>query len=120
MISGTLTGGNFIRETSEYKFPPIDGTTGHAEKVLRAQVLIQQTLSPDIGGISNNMVVTQNETTGGYGKQFPQFDGTTAPTWGSWRGGQLGNHSEGIRAGYWWVWKRDSWYRDSWFQRFSD
>ena len=98
VISGTLTGGNFIRETSEYKFPPIDGTTGHAEKGTSSTGFNTTTLSPDIGGISNNMVITQNETTGGYGKQFPQFDGTTAPTWGAWRGGQLGNHSEGIRV----------------------
>lgn len=98
VISGTLTGGNFIRETREYKFPPIDGTTGHAEKGATATGFNTTTLSPDIGGISNNAVITQNETTGGYGKQFPQFDGTTASTWGTWRGGQLGNHSEGVRV----------------------
>lgn len=95
---GTLTGGNYLRETGEYKFPPIDGTTGHAEKGATATGFNTTTLSPDIGGISNNAVITQNETTGGYGKQFPQFDGTTASTWGTWRGGQLGNHSEGIRV----------------------
>lgn len=98
VISGTLTGGNFIRETGEYKFPPIDGATGAAEKGAISVGFNTTVLSPDIGGMSNNMVVTQNETSGGYGGQFPQFDGTTAPTWGSWRGGQLGNHSDGIRV----------------------
>ncbi|WP_180168799.1 right-handed parallel beta-helix repeat-containing protein [Acinetobacter sp. YH12021] len=98
VISGTLTGGNYIRETGEYQFPPIDGTTGRAEKGYSDSGFNTTTLSPDIGGMSNNMVITQNETSGGYGGQFPQFDGTTAPTWGVWRGGQLGNHSEGIRV----------------------
>ena len=98
VISGTLTGGNYLRETGEYKFPPIDGATGHAEKGTTTTGFNTTTLNPDIGGISNNAVITQNETTGGYGKRFPQFDGTTAPTWGVWRGGQLGNHSDGIRV----------------------
>lgn len=97
VISGKLTGGNYIRETSEYKFPPIDGTTGRAEKGYSTGGFNTTTLSPDIGGFGNNAVITQHEISGGYGGQFPQFDGTTAPTWGVWRGGQLGNHSEGIR-----------------------
>jgi len=98
VIKGALVGGNYIRETKEYKFPPIDGTTGHAEKGALTTGFNTTVLSPDIGGISNNMVVTQNETSGGYGGAFPQFDGTTAATWGTWRGGQLGNHSDGIRV----------------------
>lgn len=98
VVKGALVGGNYIRETKEYKFPPIDGTTGHAEKGASTTGFNTTTLSPDIGGISNNMVVTQNETSGGYGGAFPQFDGTTAATWGTWRGGQLGNHSDGIRV----------------------
>ncbi len=97
VISGKLTGGNYIRETGKYEFPPIDGTTGASEKGASNRGFNTTVLSPDIGGMGNNMVVTQNETSGGYGGQFPQFDGTTAPTWGVWRGGQLGNHSEGIR-----------------------
>lgn len=95
---GTLTGGNYIRETGEYKFPPIDGTTGHAEKGALTTGFNTTVLSPDIGGISNNMVVTQAENSGGYGGAFPQYDGTTATTWGIWRGGQLGNHSDGVRV----------------------
>ena len=98
VVKGALVGGNYIRETKEYKFPPIDGTTGHAEKGTATTGFNTTVLSPDIGGISNNMVVTQNETSGGYGGAFPQFNGTTASTWGTWRGGQLGNHSDGIRV----------------------
>lgn len=97
VISGKLTGGNYIRETDQYKFPPIDGTTGASEKGTSNRGFNTTTLSPDIGGFGNNAVITQYETSGGYGGAFPQFDGTTAPTWGVWRGGQLGNHSEGIR-----------------------
>ncbi len=96
--AGKLTGGNYIRETQTYKFPPIDGATGHAEKGSSTTGFNTTTLSPDIGGMSNNMVVTQNESSGGYGGQFPQFGGGTSQTWGIWRGGQLGNHSEGIRV----------------------
>ena len=98
VISGKLTGGNFVRETNEYKFPPIDGTTGRAEKGYPTAGFNTTSLSPDIGGFSNNSVITENETAGGYGGQFPQFDGTTSPRWGVWRGGQIGNHSSGIRV----------------------
>ena len=96
IIGGKQTGGAYIRSTSEYKMPPIDGLTGHAEKGTSTTGFNTTTLSPDIGTSRNNQFITQNETTGGYGGQFPQFDGTTSTTWGVWRDGQLGGQGYAI------------------------
>ena len=75
-------------------FPPIDGVTGRAEK----------TDSPasgyfyDSSGLfpRNNSVDTSTRTTGGYGGNFPQFEGGVAATWGMWGGGFICNIAYGV------------------------
>lgn len=96
IIGGKLTGGMFIRESGIYKMPPLDGITGHGEKGATTTGFNTTTLSPDIGTSRNNQFITQNETSGGYGGAFPQYNGSTASTWGIWRGGQLGNQGYSI------------------------
>lgn len=96
IIGGKLTGGMYIRNEDIYKMPPLDGITGHGEKGAATTGFNTTTLSPDIGTSRNNQFITQNETSGGYGGVFPQFDGTTAAKWGSWRGGQLGTQGYSI------------------------
>ena len=91
IIGGKLSGGGYIRETGEYKWIPLDGNTGAGEKGTNVKGFNTTVLNPDIGTSRNNQFITQNETSGGYGGQFPQFDGTKASQWGVWRGGQIGN-----------------------------
>lgn len=96
IIGGKFTGGGYIRNTGKYCWIPIDGNTGFGEKGTSTQGFNTTTLTPDIGTSRNNQFITEKQTSGGYGKNFPQFDGTTAPTWGSWRGGQIGTWGFGI------------------------
>jgi len=96
IIGGKLTGGMYIRNEGRYAYIPLDGTTGAGDKGGASTGFNTTTLNPDIGNMRNNAVITQNETSGGYGGAFPQFGGGTAATWGVWRGGQIGNYGIGI------------------------
>lgn len=96
IIGGKLTGGAYIRETGEYKWIPLDGTTGRGEKGYTTAGFNTTSLIPDIGTSRNNQFITENQTAGGYGGQFPQFDGTTSTKWGTWRGGQIGTQGYAI------------------------
>lgn len=80
------------------KIPPIDGTTGRAEKGAPTPspcgyynpTLYTSTVK------RNNSLDTSGFNTGGYGGAFPQWGGGTAPTWGVWNGGFIGNYGMGI------------------------
>jgi hypothetical protein len=72
-------------------FPPIDGSTGYSEKGSSTQ---GYPTSP--GFYKNNSLDTSANTDGGYGHNFPQWGGGTAPTWGKWNGGYIGNEGYGV------------------------
>ncbi|WP_272666985.1 right-handed parallel beta-helix repeat-containing protein, partial [Providencia sp. PROV167] len=48
------------------------------------------------GTVKNNSLDTSKRTDGGFSKQFPQYGGGTASTWGTWNGGYIGNTATGI------------------------
>lgn len=96
IIGGKITGGSYVRSTGEYKWIPIDGNTGRGEKGYPTAGFNTTSLTPDIGTSRNNQFITQGLSAGGYGGNFPQFDGTTAKTWGTWRGGQIGSQGYAI------------------------
>ena len=79
-----VLGGSFVGPGN---FPGIDGLTGYAEKGVAGAGFNTTTHSPAIDGARNNWVDTSGSTQGGYGGAFPQDDGSTASTWGSWQGG---------------------------------
>ena len=75
-------------------FPPIDGVTGRAEKTgssTEGYYYNANGLLP-----RNNSVDTSTRTTGGYGGNFPQFEGGVAATWGMWGGGFICNIAYGV------------------------
>ena len=75
-------------------FPPLDGTTGRAEKTGSST----QGYYYSADGVlpRNNSVDTSSRTQGGYGGAFPQFTGGTASTWGTWGGGFICNVGHGV------------------------
>jgi len=77
-------------------FPPIDGTTGRAEKGITTAGYYNATTVAN-GPNRNNSQNTSAFNTGGYGGAFPQFGGGTAATWGTWKGGgYITNAGSGI------------------------
>lgn len=72
-------------------FPPLDGTTGRAEK---GHATAGYLTSPTF--YKNNSLDTSANTQGGYGGNFPQWGGGTASTWGIWNGGFIGNEGYGV------------------------
>lgn len=90
-------------------FPPIDGTTGRAEKGHWLSGEGDFTTKPhsDFEGYfdralhwlparRNNAVDSSTYSTGGFGGNFPQWGGGTASTWGVWNGGYIGNYGHGV------------------------
>lgn len=90
-------------------FPPLDGTTGRAEKGDWLSREGDFTTKPhsDFEGYfdrslhwnvvtRNNSVDSSSYSTGGFGGNFPQWGGGTASTWGMWNGGYIGNFGHGI------------------------
>ncbi|MBF0802888.1 MULTISPECIES: hypothetical protein [unclassified Neisseria] len=77
-------------------FPPIDGTTGFAEKGYDTAGFNTTTRHKWAGNYRSNSLDTRALNLGGYGKQFPQPDGQTSGEWGLWRDGGLhGNIGSG-------------------------
>lgn len=77
-------------------FPPIDGTTGFAEKGYADAGFNTTSRHKWAGNYRSNSLDTRNLSAGGYGGQFPQADGSTADTWGVWKDGGLhGNIGSG-------------------------
>ncbi|ATD64895.1 hypothetical protein ACFPVS_13435 [Neisseria weixii] len=77
-------------------FPPIDGTTGFAAKGYADAGFNSTNCHADCGNYRSNSLDTSGLTTGGYGGRFPQADGSTAATWGTWKdGGLIGNMGSG-------------------------
>ncbi|WP_165009749.1 hypothetical protein [Neisseria yangbaofengii] len=77
-------------------FPPIDGTTGFAEKGYADAGFNTTTRHKWAGNYRSNSLDTRNLSAGGYGGQFPQANGSTAATWGAWKDGGLhGNIGSG-------------------------
>ena len=77
-------------------FPPIDGTTGFAAKGYDNAGFNTTTRHKWCGCYRSNSLDTSTQTSGGYGGQFPQADGSTAATWGVWKdGGMIGNMGSG-------------------------
>lgn len=50
----------------------------------------------ELAGYRSNTIDTSKLASGGYDGQFPQQDGSKAPTWGTWFGGWHGNTSAAI------------------------
>ena len=50
----------------------------------------------ELAGYRSNSIDTSKLASGGYNGQFPQQDGSKAPTWGTWFGGWHGNNSAAI------------------------
>ena len=76
-------------------FPPLDGTTGRAEKCTAGTGWFDQTMYY-AGDPRNNSVDTSGYSTGGFGGNFPQWGGGTASTWGMWNGGYIRNYGTAI------------------------
>lgn len=72
-------------------FPPIDGSTGFAEKGYENAGFNTTTRNRYAGNYRSNALDTRNLKAGGYGGRFPQADGSTSETWQEWRGGLHGN-----------------------------
>lgn len=88
-----ILGGTY---TAPGLFPPIDSNTGYAEKGVVGAGFNTTVHSPPIDGARNNFVDTSASSQGGYGGGFPQDDGSSASTWGSWQGGWIGNYGDAI------------------------
>lgn len=88
-----------VKLVGSSNFPPIDGTTGRAEKgVVGAGYYNASSVAN--GPNRNNSQNTAAFNTGGYGGNFPQFAGGTATTWGTWKGGgYLTNIGSGVFIG---------------------
>lgn len=76
-------------------FPPLDGLTGRGEKSVAGTGWFDETMY-NTGDQKNNSVDTSQKNTGGFGGNFPQWGGGTAPTWGMWNGGYIRNYGHGI------------------------
>lgn len=76
-------------------FPPLDGTTGRAEKGTTTEGYYNAGANVN-GNPRNNSQNTSAFNTGGYGGAFPQYNGGTAATWGVWKGGYITNDGSGI------------------------
>ena len=71
---------------------PIDNNTGFAFKGYpNAGFNTANYSAYDMAHHHNNSLDTSKMVSGGYGGLFPQSNGSTAPTWGTWRGGWIGN-----------------------------
>lgn len=79
-------------------FPPLDGTTGRAEKGVSTAGYYHAAATAN-GSPRNNSQDTSALTTGGYGGAFPRLGGGTGSTWGTWNGGFIGNDGDGIFFG---------------------
>ena len=77
------------------EFPPIDGETGYGEKGIKGK---GYHTSGFWGYYKNNSKNTAMEYRGGFKGKYQQYRGhnRTAPTWGEWNGGFIGNVSYGI------------------------
>lgn len=86
------------------KIPPIDRNSGYGEKgadsigTLGQAGFYHPTLrnAPSTGYFRNNCLNTSGFTSNGYQGNFPQWGGGTAPTFGSWNGGYIGNYGMGL------------------------
>ena len=70
---------------------PIDNNTGFAFKGNAACGFNTSEYAYDLAPFRNNSLDTSRLSAGGYGRAFPQENGRTAATWGTWRGGWIGN-----------------------------
>jgi hypothetical protein len=77
------------------EFPPLDGTTGRGEKGTPTEGYYNAGANVS-GNPRNNSQNTSAFNTGGYGGAFPQYSGSTAATWGVWKGGYITNDGAGI------------------------
>lgn len=82
-----------LRAEGAGDFPPLDGVTGRGEKGTETE---GYHTSGFWGYYKNNSNDTSANTGGGFGGAFPQYSGGTAPTWGTWNNGYIGNVSYGI------------------------
>lgn len=73
-------------------FPPLDGTTGYGEK----GTVDSGYYTPFWQARKNNSLDTSANSEGGFSGAFPQYSGGTAPTWGTWNGGFIGNIGHGV------------------------
>lgn len=89
--------------------PSIDGDTGmavkgmgpSAEQKTKSAGFNTTTYPVELSPFRSNAADTSKITYdggqgGGYNGQFPQEDGTTAPTWGTWGGGWIGNWNAAV------------------------
>ena len=70
---------------------PIDNNTGFAFKGNTTCGFNTSEYAYDLAPFRNNSLDTSRLSAGGYGRAFPQENGRTAATWGTWRGGWIGN-----------------------------
>lgn len=77
---------------------PIDGMTGFAFKGYGNAGFNTTTYKTELSNYRSNAIDTSVISTGGggYGGQYPQDDGTTSTTWGSWGGGFIANFNAGV------------------------
>ena len=70
---------------------PIDNNTGFAFNGNTTCGFNTSAYAYDLAPFRNNSLDTSRLSAGGYGRAFPQVNGRTAATWGTWRGGWIGN-----------------------------
>ena len=87
------------RNPAKRWLPPIDGKTGFASKgYANAGFNTTSYSTHELSNYRSNNCDTSKISTGGggYGGNYPQDDGTTARTWGSWDKGFIGNFNAGV------------------------